>query len=80
MKLLITGGLGFIGSNFIQKILNQHSDYEIINVDAELNGSNPKNLSQIQDHKNYEYVKGNITNKKLMEKLIENANYAKEVN
>ena len=72
MKLLVTGGLGFIGSNFIQKILNQHSDYEIINVDAELNGSNPKNLSQIQDHKNYEYVKGNITNKKLMEKLIEN--------
>ena len=72
MKLLVTGGLGFIGSNFIQKILNQHSDYEIINVDAELNGSNPKNLSQIQDHKNYEFVKGNITNKKLMEKLIEN--------
>ena len=35
MKLLVTGGLGFIGSNFIQKILNQHSDYEIINVDAE---------------------------------------------
>jgi len=72
MKLLVTGGLGFIGSNFIQKILNQHSDYEIINVDAELNGSNPKNLSQIQDRKNYEFVKGNITNKKLMEKLIEN--------
>ncbi len=44
MKLLVTGGLGFIGSNFIHKILNENKDFKIINVDAELYGSNVKNL------------------------------------
>ena len=70
MKLLITGGLGFIGSNFILKMLEKHEDYQIINVDAELSGSNKENLSQIQNNKNYEFVKGNITNKNLMEDLV----------
>ena len=62
MKLLVTGGLGFIGSNFIKKILTKKNDIEIINVDAELEGSNFKNLSEIQNYQNYEFVKGNITN------------------
>jgi len=70
MKLLVTGGYGFIGSNFILKLLEKHQEYEIINVDAELNGSNPKNLSKIENNKNYEFVKGNITDYKLMKKLI----------
>ena len=70
MKLLVTGGYGFIGSNFILKLLEEHEDFEITNVDAEFGGSNPKNLLQISNHKNYEFVKGNITNKKLMENLI----------
>ena len=42
MKLLVTGGLGFIGSNFILKILNEQKDFSVINVDAELFGSNKK--------------------------------------
>jgi dTDP-glucose 4,6-dehydratase len=71
MKLLVTGGYGFIGSNFILKLLEEHQEYKIKNVDAELNGSNPKNLSKIKDHQNYEFVKGDITNHKLMEKLID---------
>ncbi len=70
MKLLITGGLGFIGSNFILRMLENHEDLKIINVDAELSGSNKENLSQIQNNKNYEFVKGNITNKHLMEDLV----------
>ena len=70
MKLLITGGYGFIGSNFILKLLEKHQEYKIMNVDAELNGSNPKNLSKIENNKNYEFVKGNITDYKLMKKLI----------
>ena len=40
MRLLVTGGLGFIGSNFIIKILKETNDFEIVNVDAELFGSN----------------------------------------
>ncbi len=70
MKLLVTGGLGFIGSNFILKILNEHKDFSVINVDAEFFGSNKKNLEQIESLPNYQYVKGNITNHKLMEGLI----------
>ena len=70
MKLLVTGGLGFIGSNFILKILSEYKDFSIINVDAELFGSNQKNLQHIESLPNYQYVKGNITNRNLMAKLI----------
>tara|TARA_B100000686_G_scaffold170953_1_gene178208 strand:- start:2134 stop:3120 length:987 start_codon:yes stop_codon:yes gene_type:complete len=70
MKLLVTGGLGFIGSNFIIKILSENEGYKIINVDAEFHGSEKRNLSKVTDHPNYEFIKGNITNKKLMEELI----------
>ena len=70
MKLLVTGGLGFIGSNFIIKLLTEKENFQIINVDAELYGSEKRNLEKISNHKNYEFVKGNITNKRLMEDLI----------
>ena len=70
MKLLVTGGLGFIGSNFILHVLKNSNDIEIINVDAELLGSNHENLVEVKNAPNYEFVKGNITNKRLMENLI----------
>jgi dTDP-glucose 4,6-dehydratase len=71
MRLLVTGGLGFIGSNFVLKFLNENPDSKILNVDAELDGSNKKNLESLENSPNYEYVKGNITNRKFMEKQIE---------
>ena len=70
MKLLVTGGLGFIGSNFIRKLLTENSDYEIINVDAELFGANQKNLSDIENSEKYHFEKGNITNRKFIEEQI----------
>ena len=70
MKLLVTGGLGFIGSNFITKILEEKSDFQIVNVDAQLHGADKRNLSIIENNENYEFVNGNITNKRLMEELI----------
>ena len=70
MKLLVTGGLGFIGSNFITKILEEKSDFEVVNVDAQLHGADKRNLSGIENNENYEFVNGNITNKRLMEELI----------
>ena len=70
MKLLVTGGLGFIGSNFITKILDEKSDFEVVNVDAQLHGADKRNLSRIENNENYEFVNGNITNKRLMEELI----------
>ena len=69
MKLLVTGGLGFIGSNFISHILTNYPEIQIINLDAEVLGSNKKNLKNIKNKK-YEYFKGDITDKKLLKKLI----------
>ena len=70
MKLLVTGGLGFIGSNFILHVLENHKQFNIINLDAMLYGSNIKNLAEVQNHSNYEFVNGNITNFSLIQKLI----------
>ena len=44
MKFLVTGGLGFIGSNFIEKLFDTYPDSHVQNIDAELFGSNRKNL------------------------------------
>ena len=70
MKLLVTGGLGFIGSNFILKFLEENPDFKILNVDAQIDGSNIKNLKKLENSQNYGYVKGDITNKKFMEEQI----------
>ena len=69
MKLLVTGGLVFIGSNFILKFLEDDNN-EVVNVDAEFYGSDNRNLSKIKDSEKYNFVKGNISNKKLMEEQI----------
>ena len=63
MKLLVTGGLGFIGSNFILKLLRENNDFEIINVDAELFGASHKNLYENKNSEKYHFEKGNISNK-----------------
>jgi dTDP-glucose 4,6-dehydratase len=70
MKILVTGGLGFIGSNFILHVLKKYPNFQIINIDAQLPGSNPENLKGLNRNKNYQYIKGNITNKKLIDKLV----------
>jgi dTDP-glucose 4,6-dehydratase len=69
MKILVTGGLGFIGSNFILHTLEKYPDFKITNIDACLPGSNLKNIPKL-NRKNYSYVKGNITDKKIIDKLI----------
>jgi len=73
MKVLVTGGLGFIGSNFILHLAKIHPDANITNVDAEFVGSNMMNLNQLKGKKNYQYVKGDICNQKLMDRLISKA-------
>ena len=62
MKILVTGGLGFIGSNFILKLL-KNDDIEITNIDAELYGSDHQNLSEVKNSDKYNFVKGNISNR-----------------
>jgi len=70
MKILVTGGLGFIGSNFISHALEKYPEINIINIDAQLAGSNLQNLTHIEKLQSYRYVKANINDKKIMDKLI----------
>jgi len=70
MQLLVTGGLGFIGSNFILNTLEKYPKTKIINLDARFIGSNPHNLYETKNYKNYHFVKGNIANKILTKKLV----------
>jgi dTDP-glucose 4,6-dehydratase len=70
MKLLVTGGLGFIGSNFCRFMLKQHSDCELVNVDKIGIGANPANLRDIENDKRYTFIKGDICNPQLLHKII----------
>ncbi|ACJ17333.1 rfbB dTDP-glucose 4,6-dehydratase [Thermococcus onnurineus NA1] len=70
MRLLVTGGMGFIGSNFIRYILEKHPDWEVINLDKLGYGSNPANLKDIEDNPRYTFVKGDIADFELVKELI----------
>ena len=70
MKFLVTGGLGFIGSNFILRVLEKFPKSKIINIDAEFSGSNKQNLLELKRNTNYKYIKENIVNEKIVEKLV----------
>ncbi|MCW4018264.1 MAG: dTDP-glucose 4,6-dehydratase [Candidatus Bathyarchaeota archaeon] len=70
MKLLITGGLGFIGSNFCRHILTKYPDYEIINLDKMGIGSNPASVQDLEDNSRYRFIKGDICNIPLLHKTI----------
>ncbi|KUK16994.1 dTDP-glucose 4,6-dehydratase [Thermococcus sibiricus] len=70
MKLLVTGGAGFIGSNFIRYVLNKHKDWEVINLDKLGYGSNLENLKDIKKDERYIFVKGDINDFELVSRLI----------
>lgn len=60
MRILITGGCGFIGSNFIRHILNKYPDYKIVNFDALTYAGNPENLKDLPENGRYTFLRGNI--------------------
>lgn len=72
MKILVTGGAGFIGSCFVRYMLNAHKDYQIINLDALTYAGNIENLDDVKNNPNYTFVHGNICDKKLVRELISN--------
>ena len=70
MRLLVTGGLGFIGSNFIRYMLSEDPDVDLVNVDKIGLGANPENLRDIEKSKNYRFVRGDISSPKMIEDVI----------
>ncbi|HIU92873.1 MAG TPA: dTDP-glucose 4,6-dehydratase [Candidatus Limenecus avicola] len=70
LKLLVTGGAGFIGSCFVRHILKKYNDYQVINLDALTYAGNIENLDDVKDNPNYRFVHGNICDKKLAKELI----------
>lgn len=74
-KILITGGAGFIGSNFVRYMLDNYKDYEIVNLDSLTYCGNLENLREIEDNPNYTFCKGDITDKDLVFKITSNADY-----
>ena len=70
MKLLVTGGAGFIGSNFIHHILQEHPQWEITNLDKLTYAGNLENLKDIENNARYRFVKGDITDIKLISSLL----------
>ncbi len=68
--VLVTGGLGFIGSNFIRLLLNDFSDYRVINLDAVTYAGNPENLKEFSDNPRYLFTHGDICNRELVDKLL----------
>ncbi len=74
-KMLITGGAGFIGSNFIHYILSKYNDYQVINLDKLTYAANLENLKDIEDNKNYKFIHGDIADKEFIFKLFENEKF-----
>ena len=66
-NILITGGSGFIGSNFIQYLLKQTEPVFIINLDKLTYAGNPENLKEIENNNNYKFIKGDICNQELLD-------------
>jgi dTDP-glucose 4,6-dehydratase len=68
-KLLITGGAGFIGSNFIRHILGKYENYEIINLDKLTYCGNLENLSDVESNPRYKFIKGDICDNKIVDQI-----------
>lgn len=71
MKLLITGGAGFIGSNYLHYVVNKYPEDKFICLDALTYAGNYNNIKELENKDNFEFVKGDIRDKELVEKLFE---------
>ena len=70
MKLLVTGGAGFIGSNFIRLALGERRDWQVINFDALTYSGNLENLAEVAEHKGYEFVRGDNADARAAEAVM----------
>jgi len=75
MRIVVTGGAGFIGSNFIHHILKKYPKYKIINIDNLTYAGNLHNLKDIERNKNYKFVKADICDRKQIDKVIKGCDW-----
>ena len=84
--ILITGGCGFLGSNFIKMIIQEHPDIEIVNLDSLTGAANLDNLRSVMHSPKYRFVRGNIRNERIIEEVLQDygiegiVNFAAETN
>ena len=70
-NILVTGGAGFIGSNFLPYYLETHQNVHLVNIDALTYAGNLDNLKEIENHPRYTFIKGDICDRNLVEKIFE---------
>ncbi|WP_066055820.1 dTDP-glucose 4,6-dehydratase [Robertmurraya korlensis] len=70
MKLLVTGGAGFIGSNFVRYMVNKYPEYTIVNLDLLTYAGNLENLKDIENAPNYKFVRGDIADREFVDGLF----------
>jgi len=78
--ILVTGGAGFIGSNFVKLMLEKHPEYKIINIDALTYAGNLENLKDIDGNPNYEFIKVDIRDREKIEEVFKNNEITSVVN
>lgn len=79
-NVLVTGGAGFIGSNFVHYMLQNYQDVHVVNLDALTYAGNLENLESIQENGRYTFVKGDIRDRELIERLFEEYQFDTVVN
>lgn len=80
MKILVTGGAGFIGSNFIYYMLNKYSNYKIVCLDALTYAGNIQTLNKAMENQSFEFVKGDISDRNFINSLFEKESFDIVVN
>ena len=68
-RLLVTGGAGFIGSNFVRYMLSRYPEYQIVVLDKLTYAGNPANIADLRDNPNFSFVKGDICDQPLVDEL-----------
>ena len=75
LKILVTGGCGFIGSNFILYMMKKYPNYQIVNLDNLTYAGNPENLKSVEANPNYTFIKGDICDRSIVEKAMDGCDW-----